>query len=276
MGEQREGVYYFKDGSLDKPQVNVVNTDHLWHRRLGHPSRAVLSLLLNNLGVISSNVKDDVCEICHQAKQARTPSSESSNKAKFVFNLVHRDIWGPYNEASSCRAHYFLTIVDDISRATWVYLMINRAETSKLLQDFILMVQNQFGTSIKIIRSDNGSEFTSKTMQQFYEAHGILRQSSCVDTPQQNCRVERKHRHILNVARALLFQASLPLKFWGECVLTAAYLINRTPSKLLNGKTPYEMLYRTTPSYGDIKLFGTLCFAPVSYTHLTLPTKRIV
>jgi len=139
--------------------------------------------------------------------------------------------------------------------------MINRAETSKLLQDFILMVQNQFGTSIKIIRSDNGSEFTSKTMQQFYEAHGILRQSSCVDTPQQNCRVERKHRHILNVARALLFQASLPLKFWGECVLTAAYLINRTPSKLLNGKTPYEMLYRTTPSYGDIKLFGTLCFA---------------
>ena len=62
-------------------------------------------------------------------------------------------------------------------------------------------------------------------MQEFYSKHGILRESTCVDTPQQNGRVKRKHRHILNVASALRFQAFLPIQFWRDCVLTAAYLI---------------------------------------------------
>ena len=82
-----------------------------------------------------------------------------------------------------------------------------------------------------------------------------------MDTLQQNGRTKRKHQHVLNVARAVLFQANIPMKFWGECVLIVVYLINRTPSILLRGKTPYEVLHQKTPSYDNIKVFGTLCFA---------------
>jgi len=112
-----------------------------------------------------------------------------------------------------------------------------------------------------VVRSDIGSEFTSGDMKTFYGEHGILGQSSCVDTPQENRRVERKHRHILNVTRALRFQANLPIQFWGECVLTTAYLTNRTPSKLLKGRSPHEILFDCKPSYSDKQVFGTLCFA---------------
>jgi hypothetical protein len=75
-------------------------------------------------------------------------------------------------------------------------------------------------------------------------------------TPQQNGRVERKHRHILKVACALRFQANLPIEFWSECILTAGYVINRTPSLILYGKTPYEVLYGKTPQLRHMRVFG--------------------
>ena len=71
------------------------------------------------------------------------------------------------------------------------------------------MVKTQFGANVKVIRSDNGSEFTSGSMKKFYGEHGIIHQTSCVDTPQQNGRVERKHPHVLNVGGSVNFSCDI-------------------------------------------------------------------
>ena len=92
---------------------------------------------------------------------------------------------------------------------------------------FFSMVERQFDKQVKILQSDNGIEFTY--LKQYFLDRGIIFQTSCTETPQQNGWVERKHQHILNVARALPFQGSLLIEFCGECVLTAGYLINSTP-----------------------------------------------
>ena len=121
------------------------------------------------------------------------------------------------------------------------------------------MVDRQFSQTIKVVQSDNGTEFNC--LRDFFNSLDIVFQTSCIGPPQQNGRVERKHKHILNVKRALRFQANLPIRFWGENVLTAVHLINRTPTALLKKKTPYEILFGTTPSYNTIRTFCCLCFA---------------
>ena len=261
-GERRDGLYYFRGMSrVHAMKVNGVASLDLWHKRLGHPSLQVTKLV-PEVDLRDKNKRlNKNCDVCQRAKQSRDKFPVSKHKASAIFELIHCDLWGPYRTISSCGASYFLTIVDDLSRAVWIYLLVEKKEVPNILKMFFSMVERQFDKQVKILRSDNGTEFTC--LKQYFLDHGIIFQTSCTGTPQQNGRVERKHQHILNVARALRFQGSLPIEFWGECVLTAGYLINRTPSLVLNGKTPYSVLYGTEPTYDHLRILGSLCYAHV-------------
>lgn len=119
-----------------------------------------------------------------------------------------------------------------------------KSDATIALQNFYTLIETQFEARIKTIRSDNCGEFN---MTKFYKEKGIIHQITCVETPEQNAVVERKHQHILNVARALRFQSGLPLKYWNDFVMTAVYLINRTPTPILDQKSPFEILFQTKP-----------------------------
>ncbi|XP_019250922.1 PREDICTED: uncharacterized protein LOC109229827 [Nicotiana attenuata] len=136
-----------------------------------------------------------------------------------------------------------------------------KSEAIVAIKQFIAMVQNQFGIVIKVIRSDNGSEFFNAQCSELLTGLGIIHQSSCPYTPQQNGIVERRHRYILDTARALKFQGSIPNRYWGMCVKTAVYLINRLPSSALRGKTPYELLYHKNANIAHLRTIDFLCYA---------------
>lgn len=143
-------------------------------------------------------------------------------------------------------------------------MLSTKSNVFTLLKSFIFLVQNQFHSSFKTLRSDNAFELgSSAEATSFFSNQGIIHQISCPHTPQQNEVVERKHKYLLETARSLLFQSKLPLKYWGECVLTATYLINRFPSPLLNHKTPFELFFGISPVYSHLRVFGCLCFAVV-------------
>ena len=101
-------------------------------------------------------------------------------------------------------------------------------------------------------------------MSHFFASKGVEHQTSCIETPEQNGLVERKHQHLLNVARALKFQSNTPLCYWGYCVLQATHLVNITPTPLLNNKTPFEQLFHKTPIYKSVKVFGCLAYVNTS------------
>ncbi|KAL3376951.1 hypothetical protein AABB24_003396 [Solanum stoloniferum] len=154
-----------------------------------------------------------------------------------------------------------LTIVDDYSRMTWVFLLRYKSEVVNFISAFINLVKTQFSATIKTIRSDNGLEFFNNQCHTIFSSLGIVHQSTCVHTPQQNGIAERKHKHLLEIARALRFQAHVPLKFWGDCILTATFLINILPSTVLAGKSPYEIFHKHPPKLHHLRVFGCLCYA---------------
>ncbi|XP_015960841.1 uncharacterized protein LOC107484813 [Arachis duranensis] len=126
------------------------------------------------------------------------------------------------------------------------------------IKAFYAMIKTQFSKKIKCFRSDNAKELAATD---FLQEKGVLHHFSCPYRPQQNAVVERKHQHLLNVARALYFQSQVPITFLGECVSTAAFLINRTPSSLLKMKSPFELLFEKSPNYKAMKIFGCLAYA---------------
>ena len=111
------------------------------------------------------------CIVCPLAKQKRLPFPFDNKRAVHSFDLVHMDVWGPFSIPITAGHRYFLTIVDDASKATWVFLMKAKFEVRPLIISFYNMVNTQFQTPIKSIRTDNALEFN---MIDFYTSKGII------------------------------------------------------------------------------------------------------
>ncbi|KAK2970837.1 hypothetical protein RJ640_016633 [Escallonia rubra] len=237
------------------------------HCRLGHPSLPVLKKLCPQFHDISSVD----CESCHFAKHHRSSLSPRVNKrVEFAFELVHSDVWGPCPILAKSGFRYFVTFVDDFSRMTWIYFMKNRSEVFAHFSAFCAEIKTQFNVHVHILRSDNAKEYMSGSFQNYMNQHGILHQSSCTDTPAQNGVAERKNRHLLETARALLFQMKVPKPFWADAISTACFLINRMPSTVLHGDVPYSVLFPTKPLFPvEPRIFGSTCFVRDVRPHLT-------
>jgi Integrase core domain/gag-polypeptide of LTR copia-type len=253
-GKLSEGLYVVDSIPSVMAAINSRSiSPNLWHNRLGHPSDYVIKLL----GI---NLNSDDCDYCHYAKQHRLPFSDRLNKADKLFDLVHSDTWGNAPIDSKEGYKYFITFIDDKSRATWLYLLKSKKEVPTIFKNFYTMIENQFGTTIKVLRSDNGTEYTNNEFQVFLQSKGISHQTSCVGTPQQNGVAERKNRHLLEITRALLFSANMSKEYWAVAVRTACYLINRLPSRILGFKIPLEILYNRKIGISHIRVFGCICY----------------
>ncbi|GKD60951.1 ribonuclease H-like domain-containing protein [Tanacetum coccineum] len=167
-GSESGGLYLFDDtknkslGNVNTVMAFNVSKD-LWHSRLGHPTDQVLNVLKNDLN-LSKNTSVSVCETCHRAKKTREPFPLSNHKSKKPGELVYLDLWGPYRVSSIEGFKYFLTIVDDYSRAVWTCLLKTKDEVFDCFVNFIKLIHNQFNATIKTIRYDNGTEFVNKKM----------------------------------------------------------------------------------------------------------------
>ena len=206
---------------------------------MGHPSTGYLRTLFPDLFPSSGTSH---CETCVLAKSHRQTFKPNNTRVDLPFSLIHSDVWGPAPIIGVQNFRFFVVFFDDCTRMTWVYFLKSKSEVIDKFIMFYAMIQTQFQKDIQISRSDNGGEFVNTPMKHFLETKGIIHQTTCPHTPEQNGVAERKNRLLLEMTRALLIESRVPKSFWPEALATATYLINRLPTRILKLKIPLQTL----------------------------------
>src|SRR3954467_2222015 len=230
---------------------------YMWHCRLGHIGVKRMKKLHSD-GLLESLDYEsfDTCEPCLMGKMTRTPFSGSMERATDLLEIIHSDVCGPMNVSARGGYRYFVTFTDDLSRYGYIYLIKHKSETFEKFKEFQSEVKNHRNKKIKFLRSDRGGEYLSYEFGLHLKQCGIVSQLTPPRTPQRNGVSERRNRTLLDMVRSMMSLTDLPLSFWGYALETAAFTLNRTPSKSVE-TTPYELWFSKKPKLSFLKVWGS-------------------
>ena len=134
-------------------------------------------------------------------------------RATEKLQLIHTDVCGPMKTTSLSGNKYFILFINDYTRMYWVYFIKLKNEVFSVFKQFKALEENQSNLSIKILRFDNGTKYTSNQFVEFCSTVSIERQLTTLYTSQQNSVLERKNRTVMKMARCLLFEKKMPSNF---------------------------------------------------------------
>ena len=121
---------------------------------------------------------------------------------------------------------------------------------------FFALIENESGHKLKVLRTDRGGEYTFTEFEKFLQSAAVRHEMTVPKTPEQNLVAERMNQTLVESVRSILSGASLPHKFWAEAVSTSVYLQNRSPTKAVDGMTPFETWKKKRPSVSHLRVFG--------------------
>lgn len=272
--------------------VRVPNPSLTWHRRLGHRNIAdTRTLGALNVGVPNNLKAITDCEACAMGKHtlssftttsrhgrddsitSPTPTGwtrvDSSHRQKHPLARIHIDLFSSGN-SSHGGYKYAIVFTDDYSRWRSIFFLKKKSNSLDCLKQFILRMQALLkgkGSKLRQLyfthHSDNGGEFIGEEYKQYCLDNGILQTFTGAKSPQQNGLAERSNRSIIEMARTMRIAANMPVAYWAEACSTAVYLLNRMPSSVLGGETPYYRLFRKHCSMKHLRVFGCRAFAHI-------------
>lgn len=265
--QRRDGLYYFEFEKKEVSNYTRKSNDcdlMEWHRKLGHINeRDLKKMAQDNLmyGLRPTDEKLEACETCIKGKLSRLPFTRHDGLyTTEKLEIIHSDVCGPFECETLAGSRYYVTFIDDFTRYCHVYFIKKKSDVFNTFKQYKSEVETFHNKKIKHLQTDNGTEYRNKEFDDFLKLHGIQRRLTTVYTPQQNGTSERKNRSLLDKARCLLIEANAPKKLWAEAVHTANYLINRSPSKALNGEIPFTKWIDRTPSGNHLHVFGRKTF----------------
>ncbi|CAA7269926.1 unnamed protein product [Cyclocybe aegerita] len=244
--------------------IETITLDQ-FHRRMGHISPEVARRLVSNkfvtgvrLTTMSTSGDPFFCKLCVYAKATRksVPKERAGERASEFGGEVHSDLWGPAPVSTQGGRRYYVTFIDDKTQLTHLYLMRNKSDTFAKYREYEAWCDAQLGARVKVLHSDRGGEYTGKEFVVHLKARSMARKQTVHDTPAQNGVAERRNRIIMERVRALLHSSGLPKFLWGEAARHVVWLLNRTSTKAVDGKTPYEAAFGKKPDLCEVCEWG--------------------
>lgn len=230
-----------------------------WHRRLGHLNLDTITRMANGGAVRGLNItssKKEQCEVCARSKITEEPYPRvASRRQNDLLGLIHTDVCEmPQLSYGGCK--YFVTFIDDKSRFVKVECLRSKSDVFQAWKKFQSAVERQTGQKVKVLRSDNGGEYTSAQFEEYLAHYGIMHETTVPHSPAQNGVAERMNRTLVEMVRAMLLDGHLPAAAWAEALHAATYIRNRAlPSGSV--KTPFEVMYGRAPQMGHLERVGS-------------------
>jgi histone deacetylase 1/2 len=146
------------------------------------------------------------------AKQVVAMSLRTTgHKTTTSLDLIFSDVWGPAPMFSSDGFHYFSIFIDVHTKYIWFYPIVAKSYVFSIFYHFQTLVERQFSRRIKSVETDWGGEY--RKLNRFFQTIGIHHRLIYPHNYEQNCTVERRHQHIVEIGLTLLRQCSAPLRF---------------------------------------------------------------
>ena len=249
-------------------EPSKISNNKIWHSRFGHLGGKNLSKLMEDNLVEGLEYKQsgdkEVCKPCVEGKHHKQKFPKvGGTRASEVLELVHTDVCGKMETESLSGKEYFISFIDDKSRHTWTYPIKRKSDSYSIFLEWKSQVERSKDMKLKKLRSDNGGEYISHEFEEYLRKEGIIHQRTVRKTPEQNGVAERMNRTLVEAVRSMLSESSLPKKFWAEGLATATYLRNRSPTKAVEGMTPFQAWSGTKPNVSHLRVFGSLCYSHV-------------
>ncbi|CAI7811757.1 unnamed protein product [Closterium sp. NIES-54] len=236
-----------------------------WHERVCHVNFPMLQKLVKDGSLKGLEVKGAVkeigsCPTCLDTKFTKFPFRSGTGPAKAPLTLVHMDVVGPTRAPSLSGSRYFLTIVDDHTRAVWVYPLKTKGEVAvAVLKQWMPRAQRESGHKVKVIRTDNGREFIGADFEAVLKKKGIQHQLTVPYNPQQNGVAERFNRTLQEGSRTLLGRAGLPDPFWVTALRQVALVKNRVLATVGDKQwVPYTKCYGSAPAVNMLRAYSCM------------------
>lgn len=270
----KNGLYCTTPKIVNNPSKHVTfayNTKvneklELWHKRLSHICPTVLDRTCKTEGVIGlPNLKISKlnCEPCRLNKHRKVSFKPISRIRSIApLQLLYSDVWGPAPVRGRNGEKFFVSVIDDFSRKAAIYPMKEKSEVCEILKRHIIRVENFLDRKIKTFRTDNGGEYTSRILENFFKSKGIEHEFTNPYTPQQNGVAERFNQTVANGACTILNESGLHESFWPEAMNYFTYTWNRL-CHANQTKTPFELFGGFKPSVRHLRPFGIVSYVGI-------------